>query len=481
MELNSLISDINKLKEANDPLLKSIPSVPGLLEALKELEDTIGMKDAKLKLANQIKFFFFNIKRGKKMMGDNMLNVIISGPPGVGKTTFGIIYSKILRAFGTSKNNQDMRLTIDGNATRCNAAINELKRINEVVTSLSMDINKYQTYMMTGYLTLQPIQREHLGVQRLYGQSKTYFNNLESEIKKIKTINIPPIFPDASVITNKPTEIKVVSRKEFVDQYVGATALKTTALLEASRGEVLFVDEAYTLYHDDRDSFGFEALTTLNKFMSENPNEVFIFAGYANLLRQTVFKAQPGLERRFSIIIEIEGYTGEELFSIFEFQLSKKGFTLSEEHSIKPEKKKTKYVRKYKDNGEKVEKVEKKEEDSSKGKVIEKLVEKLVEEIKDVVEKKEDEKVKKVERYKLTDKERVKKLIIENKDKFTAFGGDTSKIVSQIEILHATYNWMESVGSSEISYKCASEALEIVLKNKVFKDFDDKPPEHMYV
>jgi len=228
---------------------------------------------------------------------------------------------------------------------------------------------------------------------------------------------------------------------------------------------------------------------------------VFIFAGYADLLRNTVFKAQPGLERRFSIIVEIEGYTGEELFSIFEYQLQKKGFTLSDKHSAKPGltlSDKKREIRKL------VRLAKKKQIDKVEEKVIDELeilISRLAEEEISKESKEESkenkDKIKEMEenilnlfekkislestkRYKLSDKERIKNLIIENKDKFTAFGGDTSKLVSQIEILHATYNWMDKVGSCEISYDCVNESLDIVMKNKVFRDIDDKAPPSMY-
>ena len=84
-----------------------------------------------------------------------------------------------------------------------------------------------------------------------------------------------------------PTKVKdqekflQVDRSDFVGEYAGWTEAKTRTLLEESRGKVLFIDEAYNLVTDERDSFGKVALTALNKFMSENPDEIIvIFAGY---------------------------------------------------------------------------------------------------------------------------------------------------------------------------------------------------------
>jgi hypothetical protein len=126
--------------------------------------------------------------------------------------------------------------------------------------------------------------------------------------------------------------IKVVSREDFVDQYVGWTAPKTKKLLSENIGKVLFVDEAYSLVEGLDDKFGVEAATTLNLFMSQHPNEIIvIFAGYKNLLEKGIFTAQPGLKRRFMYHFHCDGYTPEQLFKIFKSQLAKKGWGVTDE------------------------------------------------------------------------------------------------------------------------------------------------------
>ena len=44
--------------------------------------------------------------------------------------------------------------------------------------------------------------------------------------------------------------VKIVGRSDFCGGYMGQSALKTQALLLASLGKVLFIDEAYSLVHD---------------------------------------------------------------------------------------------------------------------------------------------------------------------------------------------------------------------------------------
>jgi len=129
--------------------------------------------------------------------------------------------------------------------------------------------------------------------------------------------------------------VSVVSRADFVDQYLGGTDKKTLKLLKKNLGKVLFVDEAYSLITGDRDMYGIEALTTLNLFMSQHPNEIIIiFAGYKDLIEEKIFTAQPGLKRRFMWNFSCEAYTPVELFEIFKLQAKNSGWKIEDNEKI---------------------------------------------------------------------------------------------------------------------------------------------------
>ena len=72
---------------------------------------------------------------------------------------------------------------------------------------------------------------------------------------------------------------KVVYRKDFVGKYIGQTVLKTKALLRANLGKELFIEEPHTLCFNERDTFGKEALRTINLFMKENPGSINVVFG----------------------------------------------------------------------------------------------------------------------------------------------------------------------------------------------------------
>jgi hypothetical protein len=133
----------------------------------------------------------------------------------------------------------------------------------------------------------------------------------------------------ASHIVTEESMFSIVSREDFVDQYIGWTDKKTKRLLNANRGKVLFIDEAYSLVINSHDQYGLEAATTLNKFMSEHPDEIIvIFAGYKDELQKGLFRYQPGLSRRCMWHFEIQPYDYKQLFDIFTLQLKKESYTL---------------------------------------------------------------------------------------------------------------------------------------------------------
>ena len=126
--------------------------------------------------------------------------------------------------------------------------------------------------------------------------------------------------------------IRIVSREDFCGQFVGHSAPKTLKLLQDNIGKVLFIDEAYSLINDEKDSYGHECLATLNRFMSENGDKIIIiFAGYKDLMEQTIFKAQPGLKRRCTWNFEIKEYSEVGLSEIFKKQLRETGWSVQEE------------------------------------------------------------------------------------------------------------------------------------------------------
>ncbi len=129
---------------------------------------------------------------------------------------------------------------------------------------------------------------------------------------------IGEIYKKLNILSPQGT-FKIAKREDFVGEYLGQTATKTKRLLNSCLGGVLFIDEAYALGpgQKDRDSFSKEAIDTLNAFLSENKNNFCcIIAGYEKEIKKCFFSVNPGLERRFQWVHNINKYTEKDLADI---------------------------------------------------------------------------------------------------------------------------------------------------------------------
>jgi SpoVK/Ycf46/Vps4 family AAA+-type ATPase len=169
-------------------------------------------------------------------------------------------------------------------------------------------------------------------------------NDISISFLKDAPLDFPSIFAKnfAKYNLNKEPEIvddsKVLKlrRDDLVGKYVGHTAIKTREALMKGVGKVIFLDEAYELYNtssDGGDSFGMECLSTILHFINEYSDKcIIIFAGYEDLLKKTIFKVQPGLERRIGWTFNINPYNYSELASIYEKQLRDKSWNIYQNH-----------------------------------------------------------------------------------------------------------------------------------------------------
>ncbi len=109
-----------------------------------------------------------------------------------------------------------------------------------------------------------------------------------------------------------------VKGRDLCGEYIGQTAPKTSGYCRDAYGSVLFIDEAYSLYHEDspRD-YGREAIETLMTEMENHRDDLcVIMAGYTDEMHQ-LLESNPGFASRVPYEIEFPSYTKEELEEIF--------------------------------------------------------------------------------------------------------------------------------------------------------------------
>lgn len=314
-ELDRLILVTEKSISINNDFIKEIEHPKLFLSALKELKDLVGNDTIKDSIATQI-MHLLSMKNVKKDINAApvMLNTMLYGPPGTGKTAIATKLAKIWYAMGfihgEKANTTTSYLYSLVNAEYFTLYAYVLFYICYVIYKAFKDIDISESTFRYSLILGAIIILIIIGV--IWYTNSNYYNNVNNGLVK-----------DTDIIT-------IVSREDFVDKYLGGTDKKTKDLLQANTGKVLFIDEAYSLYNSSHDPYGMEAITTMNRYLSEHPDKLFvIMAGYKDLIQDGIFTAQPGLPSRFMWQFECDGYNAKELYHIFLVMVKKDGWSFN--------------------------------------------------------------------------------------------------------------------------------------------------------
>jgi len=122
------------------------------------------------------------------------------------------------------------------------------------------------------------------------------------------------------------------TRSDLIAKYLGQTADKTQKVIDSVLGGVLFIDEVYSLGNKEgRDSFAKECIDTINLNMSRIDRPwLLIVGGYKEDIEESFLAYNKGLERRFTVKLEINGYNEKELFEILKSFITQEGWELED-------------------------------------------------------------------------------------------------------------------------------------------------------
>jgi hypothetical protein len=333
-ELEKLIFVLKKGIKDKEPGIKYIKYPELLVVALEDLNGMIGMHRIKEAAAIQTVRLIENLKNGEKSM--QMLNTVLMGARGVGKTTVGIKLAKIWFALGFLTGGQgDSSSTTHTKTTKTtNFEMPKSYDMSTLALLLTAWIGTYVIQFMSymydkvGLFWLGCF----LGIIILVAIIVYYSDQQGKWITKYITKEVEITKNEKDILNLSDRDIiTVVSREDFIGGFMGQTAAKTKKLLEDNIGKVLFIDEAYSLLTDMRDIYGLESINTINLFLSEHPDKiVVIFAGYKDHMKSSIFAAQPGLERRCMWKFECDLYSGDELSDIFFLKVNKEKWIINE-------------------------------------------------------------------------------------------------------------------------------------------------------
>ena len=135
-------------------------------------------------------------------------------------------------------------------------------------------------------------------------------------------------------------EVIAVDRTRLVGQYIGQTEDNMKLILDEAKGNVLFIDEAYTLVTgaDDKKDFGRRVLDSLLTVLPQpNPDMLIVFAGYENEM-QTMLSTNVGLAGRFPYRYHFDDYSAEQLMEIARRLFERDDYLLTPEAALELQK-----------------------------------------------------------------------------------------------------------------------------------------------
>lgn len=127
-------------------------------------------------------------------------------------------------------------------------------------------------------------------------------------------------------------EVVYADRTTIIGKFIGDTEKNMKQILKEAQGNVLLIDEAYTLYTkgDERD-FGRHAVECLLDVLTrKNPDMLIVFAGYKKEM-DALLSMNQGLDGRFPYHFHFSDYSVEELMQIAEKLLATDQYELTEE------------------------------------------------------------------------------------------------------------------------------------------------------
>ncbi|KAK4068309.1 uncharacterized protein Triagg1_7552 [Trichoderma aggressivum f. europaeum] len=133
------------------------------------------------------------------------------------------------------------------------------------------------------------------------------------------------IIAEIGLVPNREVVFKVPS--DFIGRYLGDSEFKTNAIINATKGKVLIIDDAHMFFNgtDETDEFRLACLDVIVSKIHNRPGEgrCIILIGYPDRMEEMFQKCNPGLRRRFPLeeAFRFHDYDDERLREILDLKM----------------------------------------------------------------------------------------------------------------------------------------------------------------
>jgi SpoVK/Ycf46/Vps4 family AAA+-type ATPase len=351
MSIKEFLTDFDSKQE----LRKYFGKADVFKVSVLELEKMIGMRQIKLQIVKQIKTFVASKARGIYKDNDRK-HCLLLGPPGCGKTTVCKILCKIWIGMGfighEEKQNKikGFNKLQDEIIRRQKEELKDYKDKLDAASKCVWNISKVSNICKRSLGSLlrnkngvngkdyDEMYKNLSGAATAIDQSTAIVKQLME--KKTKQDYNMSIESEMETSKKDPTlPFYMYNRNDVVSRYVGDTSHRTTKAMNDAVDGVAYFDEAYNLCNDSMgmsDSYGRDALTIINQYMDTHSDKlIVVFSGYKNDIYNNLFKVQQGLESRFTLKVEIEAYTPDDLALIYIKELSTAGIVIPDTPTLR--------------------------------------------------------------------------------------------------------------------------------------------------
>jgi SpoVK/Ycf46/Vps4 family AAA+-type ATPase len=307
-QINEMRETINKLKRKNFDLTEELSDNK---ETVNILKDKIYGSETNVKKIQQndiLKNEFTKVKRFKKSNKKNIKKMITN------------IYANLNSINDIIKlKNHPRKFDFIGN-DKFNKLYNIIPALEELNNIIGMDNIKTQIFRSLCkffYQVNSKHEMNHIMITGPPGVGKTTIATIMGKLY----LQLGCLENDTFIVAR---------RSDLIAKYTGQTADKTQKVIDSALGGVLFIDEVYSLGDkEQKDTFSKECIDTINLNMSRTDKPwLLIVCGYKEDIINSFLAFNKGLERRFTVELNIEGYNETELYNILLAFIKQEGWII---------------------------------------------------------------------------------------------------------------------------------------------------------